>query len=252
MKKTNILIWVGLIVNFFMLGASWYFYSIYPKGSDMYYTLSFDERSIADASVFFLKPFCISIILQVISIFILASFPKVGVAFAVIGSIIMLPLSLIFLVGYFRSYSSRIFEKLTPYNNASPKLSLTFKTSQFYMVGILFIILGVIALFMGLPIGGVFFILGIFYLTNAIRLKNKPLIGIEEDNLILTPSLYSKTYSFPLKSVSLIKDNHRMFKLHINFSGIDKKCSYNKNVIQEGNYSKKLESIFSQIKTESH
>lgn len=66
-----------------------------------------------------------------------------------------------------------------------------------------------------MSVGGLLVCSGIVFISNAMRLKQRVMIGVLDDKLVLTPALYAETCLIPLTDVRLVKENKNVFKLHI-------------------------------------
>jgi len=244
MKRINILVWIGLVINIIMIGgASWISSSLGVFNEE----LNYSERELARMLSFMIVPFCTAVAVQIISLLVLFRKPKLGLALAIIGSIIMLPLSMIFIIGYQFSYERQSNKNFELFYEQPTDIVLKFKWSQLTMQGVLFIALGVIVGILGVGIGWLVAAAGLFALCNSFRLKNRIMIGMVKDKLVLTPTIYSGTYLIPLADVFLIKEDGRLFKLHIKSATNDRKCTYRKGMIEGKVYQGLLDDIFSKI-----
>lgn len=245
MKGISKLVWAGLALNVGYLGGVWY---LTTQVEDNELTL-FARNAIAFLQ-YFTTPFLVSLLLQMISLPILFKSPKWGLALAITGSIIILPLSLLFLVGYLFSYEkhrNRGLEVFSPGEKNTPSQVLFFKTSMFYVQGGITLPVGLFIMAEGMSAGGLLVCSGIIFICNAIRLKQRVMIGVSDNNVILTPALYADTCLVPLTDVTLIKENKNVFKLHIRSAGVDRKCSFNKKMIYGEDYQTVLAEILSKL-----
>lgn len=244
MKNFNFLLWIGLVINVVILGAAWCF-SISLK--DMMSEISYSQRDMVGFLEFMITPFFVAIIIQVISVFALLKKPKLGLALAIIGSIIMLPLSLVFIAGYLFNYEKVVNNGLATFSKQSVYVGLNFKTSTMTMQGALFVIIGLLVGFIGVGTGWLIFGVGVAVLCNSFRLKDRIMIGMTQDMLILTPTLYSDTYLIPLKDVFIIKNDSSVFKIHIKSDVVDRKCTFRKKMIMTEGSPVALDDILSNL-----
>lgn len=245
MKVISKLVWAGLALNICYLGAVVY---LTTQVEDDELTL-FARNAIAFLQ-YFSVPFLISLLLQMISLPILFKSPKWGLALAIIGSLIILPLSLIFLAGYlfsYEKYCNRGLEVFSPTEKNTPAQALKFKTSMFYIQGGISLAIGLFILADGVSVGGLLVCSGIVFISNAMRLKQRVMIGVLDDKLVLTPALYAETCLIPLTDVTLVKENKNVFKLHIHSAGVDRKCSFSKKMIYAEDSQTLLPKIFSKL-----
>ncbi|MTC76261.1 hypothetical protein GKR75_18710 [Providencia sp. wls1919] len=243
MKKFNTVIYIGLIINCLVIASVWYIVDL----MNSQWRLSYDERQLLDVLNWVHYPFMAAIAAQIASLFILDSHPKIGLTIAIISSIVMVPLSLIFLTGYLYAYENRINRSLTEFTGSQANLYIFFKKTQLETLAILYLFIGGIVSFLGLGIGWVLCVVGIVTLCNLRRLKNRILIGADHNNLILTPNLHSKTYLVPLNCVTVLKDNDNLFKLHIITSELNRKITHRKAMLMGNDSSTILNHILAQI-----
>ncbi|MFZ1874580.1 MAG: hypothetical protein WAU54_17645 [Chania sp.] len=248
MNKLSKLIWVGLIVNAALLGAVCFFSA---SAKDIYSELSYSERDLVDVVSLMKIPFIIALAMQIVSLPVLFKVPKAGLTLAIISSLVMLPLSLVFMTGYLFSYEKQCNKNLTLLPQSEKNtltMALSFKTSQLLMQGLLFIALGLfVCFFSGMATGWLVVGAGVLSSCNSFRLKNRTMIGMSQDKLVITPGLFADTYLVPLSDVTLIKEDKRLFKLHIKSAGIDRKCTFRKGLIKEDNYPVVLEGLLSKL-----
>lgn len=248
MNRLTKLVWIGLIVNAVLIAVIWFFSA---SANDMYSELSYEERNLANILSMVKIPLLIAMAVQIISLPVLFKMPKVGLTLAMISSLIMLPLSLIFITGYLFSYEKHCNKNLPILSQGEQNtlaVVLSFKTSRLFMQGLLSIALGLfVCFFSGLAIGWLVAGAGVLALCNSFRLKNRIMVGILQDKLVITPGLFAETYLVPLSEVTLIKENKQIFKLHIKSIGIDRKLTFRKGLIKENNATLMLEDLFSKL-----
>lgn len=244
MKKVNILVWLGLAANILALCLMWF---VLLSTKDIYDELSYSERDVVDILSIMAVPFSVAIFIQLLSLLVLFKSPKIGLALAIIGSVIALPLSMIFAIGYLFCYEQYRNKSLDVLNRQSIDIGLNFKSSHFAFNGLIFITIGLFVGFIGTATGWLVVGAGIVSLCNSFRLRNRILIGVSQDKLIITPALYSDTYLVPLNDVSLIKENKRLFKLRIKSSGVDRICTFRKGMIDGSQSQITLNDILSKL-----
>ncbi len=241
MKSFNLLVWIGLVINITLIGSVGLISSsfILPSGG-----LNYFEQELVSKIV---KLYLISIAVQLISLLVLFKKPKLGLVVAVIGSIIMLPLGVVFLLGYRFSYERHCNKDFEQFQDKKADAALKFRRSQLAIQGLLFIALGLLVGILGVGLAWLVLGMGLFSLCNSFRLKNRIIIGMAQDKLILTPTTYSRTYLIPFANVYLIKETNRSFKLHIKSSTIHRNCTYRKRTIDDKEFPRLLENLLLKI-----
>lgn len=245
--KISKVVWVGLIVNILWFSVVWY---STVSAQDVFDQLNYAERQLFEVLSFLLIPFAISVAVQIISLPVLFKLPKLGLTLAIISSILMLPVSMIFFIGYMFSYEKRRNNGLRPYiasESNRPDNALNFDTSKFAMQGLMFAIIGVVIGFIGVSVGWIVACSGMVALLNSFRLKKHVMIGVLQDQLIITPALYAGTYLVPLSDVTLIKEDKKLFKVQINSAGVNRQCTVRKNMIAQENYQLALDAMLAKL-----
>ncbi len=240
MEKISKLAWTGLAINIILAAIIQFYLS--QNGA----LSSYEELLLEDFIKIVLIIFAISIPMQVISLLLLSKAPKTGRVLAFIATVLMLPLSMIFFIGYLFSYEWRYNRGLTPFNaGAYPPLdvSLGFNVKQFSLSGILCIVLGIVIALLGINVGWVVVVAGVVALFNSFRLENRIMIGVSQDNLIITPALYAETFIIPISDVTLIQDKPQSFKLQIKSGGVDRTCTILKRKHQQPDFGKVIAKI---------
>lgn len=98
MEKISKLAWTGLAINIILAAIIQLYLS--QNGA----LSSYEELLLEDFIKIVLIIFAISIPMQVISLLLLSKAPKTGRVLAFIATVLMLPLSMIFFIGYLFSY----------------------------------------------------------------------------------------------------------------------------------------------------
>ncbi len=248
MKKISLILWIGLLVNIFITCIAWLNLSVAPG--------DYDYDSLNRLWSIILPLFIVALIMQIASIGLLFRAPKAGRIIAGIGAFFMMPIGLIFFMGYMSSYEKKsnqgmaIFPSSEEEENINTEekpssntptegngdenvetnesLKLYFKTTPFFINGVVFIVLGGAIMAMGLGTGGILVGAGVLVLVNGFRLKNRIVIGLSKKELIITPGLYSETYRVPYNNVKVTHMDNRLFKLHIQTPDVDKTCTLRK------------------------
>ncbi|WP_431295542.1 hypothetical protein [Rahnella sp. PAMC 25559] len=231
MNKISKFVWIGLIINVLWLGI---LASIMLEAFNYLW--------------FIIIPFFIAMTFQVVSVSVLFKTSRLGLALAILGSLIMLPFSMVFFIGYLFSYENICNNGLKTYksiDNKKPESELNFNTSKLAMRGLLFVIIGLV--FIGVFVGWLFLCLGLILILNSFRLKNTIMLGLLDNNIIVTPGMNAQTYLIPLSDVMLIKEDKKIVKLHILSAGVNRECSFRKSLIKNENNRSVLGDIISKL-----
>ncbi|ENZ8427121.1 TPA: hypothetical protein N3282_001192 [Klebsiella aerogenes] len=251
MNKIHRLTLIGIIINLAM------FLLVLNEVNSLsdYYGYDRTLRLIKDLVTIVLP---LAIVVQVVSVFLLPKVPRVGIVFAYIGGIAMVPIGLLFLIGYLFSYERYCNANLDVYNpEAEVDISkpedknykLTCDTSRFAPTGAIALCMGVIVLVMGVGIGYLLVAVGILNIWNGVRLKERVMIGLSGDKLIVKPKLYSDTFIVPLNEIVLTGKGVTNDTVSLKFLRTGRAFSVRKKMLAGENIDESLEYIISKIPT---
>ncbi|MEG2041369.1 MAG: hypothetical protein RR068_09700 [Hafnia sp.] len=103
-------------------------------------------------------------------------------------------------------------------------VKLLFKTTPFFVNGVLFMTLGAGVMIMGVGTGGIVVGAGLLALVYSIRLNNRIVFGLAYYVVFIMPGIYSETCRVPLNNVTVKHMDKRVYKLHIQTPEVDKHC----------------------------
>ncbi|NLS56004.1 hypothetical protein [Hafnia alvei] len=247
MKKINVFVWIGLSINIIMGVFLWYVSSM-PQ--EYYDGLSYSERNLIEIMSVMIVPWFICVLMQIASVFVLFKSTTMSLTLAIVGSIIMLPTSCIFLTGYVFSYETERNKKLPVFSiekTPSNEAALYFNVSYIIMLKLVMAGVGVIAIMFGSAIGWLLVVSGVIGWITTFRLKDRIAIGVIHDKLIITMRPCSDTYLVPLSDVMLVKENKNAVVLRINCDDFNRKCTLNKSMLEGENKQVMLDEILSKI-----
>ncbi|KEY57165.1 hypothetical protein [Serratia sp. DD3] len=251
MKKISKIVWFGLLLNAALVTFLWLLSSFVGSGLNYGdYDLTYSEIKSLNIMSYMALPFTIAFLIQLISLPILFKLPKLGLVLAFVGGLVMIPLGLVFLVGFMLSYEKCINNNLVIFSkDIANDVSLAFhyKVASLAIQSIVFIILGVFVCSLGVQTGWLVIGAGLASLFLSFRLKGRIVIGLSQDQLIVTPANYAETYLVPLADVTLIEENEKLFKLHIKSSGVDRKCTLRYASIIEQDYQEGVKKILAKL-----
>lgn len=269
MKRISLTLWVGLLINIIITCIAWFNLSETAGGYD------YDHSHLLWSII--LPLFVVALTMQIASIGLLFLAPKAGRIIAGIGAFFMLPIGLVFFIGYMSSYEKKSNQGMTVFSSSEEEnninaeggtglntpaegitqentemnesMKLYFKTTPFFMNGVVFIVLGGVIMVMGLGTGSILVGAGVLALVNGFRLNNRVVIGLSKNELIITPGIYSETYRVPYNNVKVTHMDNRLFKLHIHTPEVDKACTLRKAWLEgERDYvSAAMENILSKL-----
>ncbi len=247
MKSVNLLVWIGLSLNLVLVLASWFFTVDYQE---LYGELGYRDRMLLDAIAVLRYYFAVSLVLQILSVIFLDKANKLSFGLAIISCLGMLPLSIVFLIGYLFTYNDYVYRGLKTFSlNETGKLDtyLNFATVRYFMLGAFATVAGVFMFFTDMPMSMLIIVVGVLNMINGIRLGPRPVIALMGDNLVFTPALMSNTYIISIEHVDLVESKKGKFKIKLNLEGLEKKITFQKNIMENDKDSSALEKILAKI-----
>ncbi|PKH18546.1 hypothetical protein CIG19_21095 [Enterobacterales bacterium CwR94] len=231
MKRYNKLVWLGMLIVFLeVLAIQWYTYKFFRRYSYYEYQESMLEQILSIVLILCI----VAIILQAITVFVMFKYPKSAMALAYVSTFFTLPMGFVFFVGFLFTREKFAYRELVEFDNDEQdklEIKLLFNTSKLMSLGVLFAVLGVVLVLLGIGMGTLLLSLGILNIIHAKRLKNVVSLGLQGEELVITPSLYSATYRIPVKNVHVLKDNKRIMKLCLSMSD-----SYENSTLQKAQF----------------
>ncbi|ETS30721.1 hypothetical protein BB987_01300 [Photorhabdus temperata] len=204
MKKLSMVLWLGLIIDLIAIGGFFYYLQLQqatPNGLDYQEQEAFKELYPITQLI------AIAIAIQVVSVLLFFVHKKLALFLAMLSGFIMLPVGCVYIIGFLMSYNKLRFAELQLFNSANKKqLSpyLHFRQERFYIVAV---ILGVAAVVqfsifsITASMGVLLVVAAIVSAVNGILLAFRPVLGIYENQLVITPSIFSKTYQLDYKGL---------------------------------------------------
>ncbi|HBT4720773.1 TPA: hypothetical protein MB317_002731 [Klebsiella quasipneumoniae subsp. similipneumoniae] len=250
MKHVHKLAWIGLFVNIIICFVARNL--LLDEGQ-----LNFHSRVDSMWSWLVLALF-IAVVVQALSIMLSGRYPYLAIVLAFIGGIVMIPISMIFLVGSLFSFQKRLYAGFVPWRSTAvagaikgddDQRFLTFNASAFYPQGALALIAGIIILMIGMGIGGVFIAAGILALCNGYRLQKRVVIGVSGESMIFTPGLYADTYIIPLREVVLAERGSHDAKVRLLIPSTGRSITLRKKMLAGDNVSDTFAAILAKLTT---
>ncbi|KAA1183149.1 hypothetical protein [Photorhabdus heterorhabditis] len=232
MKKLSITIWLGLIINLIFLWVIFYCAQLWQTTPD---SLTNEEKTIFEMFSVITMPMAISIGMQAISVLLLFFHRKLALFLAVLSSFITLPWGLVYIIGFIFSYNNFRFAEFQLFNLENRKqlsFYVSFRSGYFYLMAGVLTLLGIFQLIMGVSMGGMLIGVAIVSLFNGIRLTNRPVLGIYGDQLVITPSPFSKTYQVSSKQVTMKKKGKNTISFLIQTDSLKETVKIKRNLIK--------------------
>ncbi|KOY60520.1 hypothetical protein AM629_18835 [Photorhabdus heterorhabditis] len=233
MKKLSIVLWLGLIIDLLFIGG--FFYYVQLQQTDLN-SLTYQDQEALKEFYPIAKLAAIAIAIQIVSVLLLFVHKNLALFLAMLSGCITLPLGCMYIIGFLMSYNNFRFAELQTFNSVNRKqLSsyLCFRQERFYITTV---ILGVAAFFQfsisTSPMWILLVVAAIASAFNGIRLTNRPVLGIYGDQLVITPSPFSKTYQVSSKQVTMKKKGKNTISFLIQTDSLKETVKIKRNLIK--------------------
>lgn len=232
MNKFNMYVWIGLAINIALLVTL-----IYMLQTDEL-TVGFSHEPSGNAlkfMKFLIVIAAISVPLQIISMLTMSYWPQTSMVLAFLGSLVFIPISLVFIFGMTFSATRWRFRKFEPSSPlATYDICLNFTNQRNAFLSGIMLLLGIVLFAMGQSLGMFLIVLAIFRYIIGRRINGTPLLAIKNKTLIFRPTFFSDSYQIPLDAVTVGKEKKSYFYLLINHQGlIGKFVFYHKDIQQD-------------------
>ncbi|MCW2258187.1 hypothetical protein M2263_004278 [Providencia alcalifaciens] len=239
MNKFNLYVWVGLVLNIVLLGTLVYMIQsgeLIIDGSDGAKNTELMKILIIIA--------CISLPIQIISMMIMSYKPRLAIAVALISSLALMPITIVFMCGMIFSATRWRFHQLTTFDHTIKidfDVNLPINNRNNTLRSIVLGAVSVIFIVLSQSLGMFLLVLAIILFILGRQLNGSPYLAIKDNYFYIRPSLFAFCYRIPLKDVSYTKNNkgkitfgvktgQNMIQLSTNLMNID---TGNKNKIEE-------------------
>ncbi|MEK9495205.1 hypothetical protein V2H77_01780 [Photorhabdus sp. P32] len=241
MKKLSMVLWLSLIIDLIAIGG--FFYYLQPQQATLN-GLDYQEQEALKELYPIAKLIAIAIAIQMVSVLLLFVHKKLALFLAMLSGFMTLPLGFVYIIGFLFSYNNCRFDgfplfKLVNKKQLSPYLH--FRQERFYIITVLLGVAAIIQLSaevsMGnigfvVPIGKVLASAAIVFAFNGIRLAFRPVLGIYGNQLVITPSAFSKTYQVDCKQVLMKKKGEKTISFVIQTNSLKEVVNINRNLIE--------------------
>ncbi len=203
MNKFNLYVWVGLILSASILGA-------------LLYMLQTGEMTLegpaGSANPELMKTLmiiaCVSFPLQIVSMMVLNYKPTFAIVLAVVSSVALMPITIVFAMGMVFSAIRWRYHQLTPFDttiNVPFDVSIPMNKRSNTMMVFPIAILGIVLIVLSQSLGMFLFVLAIFLGFFGKKASSTTYLAIKDSHFYIRPNIFAYCYRIPLKDVKYIK-----------------------------------------------
>ncbi|MEX5891756.1 hypothetical protein AB6H11_14240 [Providencia vermicola] len=204
MNKFNLYVWVGLELNISLLGSLLYMLQtgeLIIDGSD--------GAQNAHLMRILMIIACVSFPIQLISMMIMSYKPRVAIGVALISSLALMPITIVFLCGMIFSAIRWRFHQL---ESVDPTIKVDFDTNLVFnnrhntLRAIIVGVLGAVFVVLSQSLGMFLIVLAILLFILGKRIHGTPYVATKGSYFYIRPSLFSLYYRIPLKDVTYLRN----------------------------------------------
>ncbi|NHB94663.1 hypothetical protein [Photorhabdus cinerea] len=232
MKKLSIVLWLGLIIDLIAIGGFFYYLQLQQTALD---SLTYQDQEALKEFYPIAKLIVIAIAIQIVSVLLLFVHKKLALFLAMLSGCITLPLGCMYVIGFLMSYNNFRFAELQTFDSVNRKqLSpyLCFRQERFYITTVILGVAAVVQFSITASMGILLVVAAIASAFNGIRLTNRPVLGIYGDQLVITPSLFSKTYQVSSKQVTMKRKGKNTISFIIQTDSLKETVNIKLNLIK--------------------
>ncbi|HHR6130259.1 TPA: hypothetical protein ACS72K_001865 [Providencia alcalifaciens] len=234
MNKFNLYVWVGLILSASILGA-------------LLYMLQTGEMTLegpaGSANPELMKILmiiaCVSFPLQIVSMMVLNYKPTFAIVLAVVSSVALMPITIVFAMGMIFSAIRWRYHQLTPFDttiNVPFDVSIPMNKRSNTMMVFPIAILGIVLIVLSQSLGMFLFVLAVFLGFFGKKASTTTYLAIKDAHFYIRPNIFAYCYRIPLKDVKYIKTEKGKLFFIAQVDGEEIKLSANPmNVTPEDN-----------------
>ena len=203
MNKFNLYVWVGLILSASILGA-------------LLYMLQTGEMTLegpaGSSNPELMKTLmiiaCVSFPAQIVSMMVLNYKPTLAIIIAIISSVALMPITIVFVMGMIFSAIRWRYHQLTPFDttiNVDFDIRLTMDKRRNTMTVIPLAILGIVLIVLSQSMGMFLFVLAAFLGYFGKKACTTTYLAVKGDHFYIRPNIFAFCYRIPLKDVTYLK-----------------------------------------------
>ncbi|MGO2337033.1 hypothetical protein [Providencia sp.] len=203
MNKFNLYVWVGLVLSASILGTLVYMIQtgeLIVDGSN--------GAANAELMKTLMIIACVSFPIQILSMMLMSYKPRLSIAVAIISSIALMPITIVFAMGMVFSAIRWRYHQLTPFDttiNVDFDISLPFNKRQNTLIVIPLAIVSIAFIILSQSLGMFLFVLTILIGFFGKRASNSIYLAIKDAHFYIRPNIFAHCYRIPLKDVTYVK-----------------------------------------------
>ncbi len=214
MNKFNLYVWVGLILSASILGA-------------LLYMLQTGEMSLegpaGSANPELMKTLmiiaCVSFPLQIVSMMVLNYKPTFAIVLAIISSIALMPITIIFAMGMIFSAIRWRYHQLTPFDttiNVPFDINIPMNKRNNTIMVFSIAILGIVLIVLSQSLGMFLFVFAVFLGFFGKKASSSTYLAIKDNHFYIRPNIFAYCYRIPLSDVFYVKSHKGKLYFHVN------------------------------------
>ncbi|MBP6121044.1 MULTISPECIES: hypothetical protein [Providencia] len=202
MNKFNLYVWVGLVLNVSILGSLLYLLQTGELVID-----GSNGAPNADLMKTLMIIACVSFPVQLISMVIMSYKPRLSIAIAIISSLALMPITIVFTMGMIFSAIRWRYHQLTAFDttiNIDFDVSVPFNKRKNSIIIAVLGVTSVALIILSQSLGMFLFVLTIFLGIFGKKASNSVYLATKDNYFYIRPSIFAYCYRIPLADVSYV------------------------------------------------
>ncbi|HFF1653332.1 TPA: hypothetical protein ACGBIO_001001 [Providencia rettgeri] len=203
MNKFNIYVWVGLVLSASILGSLLYMINageLVIDGSNGAANHELMKTLMIIA--------CVSFPIQIVSMMVMAYKPKLSIVLAIISSVALMPITIVFAMGMIFSATRWRYRQLEPFDTSlnvgfTEKVEFNKRNNRIVVISLGIISIAFILLSQSL--GMFLFVLTIFLGYFGKKASDNLYLAVKDAQFYIRPNIFAHCYRIPLKNVTYVK-----------------------------------------------
>lgn len=213
MNKFNLYVWVGLAFNTALLGLLLYMLHVGELVID-----GSDGAKNADLMRVLVIIACASFPVQLISLMIMSYKPRLAIGVAIISSLALMPITIVFVCGMIFSAIRWRYHQLATFDNTIKTdfdINLPYNNRHNTLRAIILGAVSVILIILSQSVGMFLLALAIILFYLGHRINGTLYVAVKDHYFYIRPSLFGLCYRIPLKDLTYQKNERNTVRFHL-------------------------------------
>lgn len=203
MNKFNVYVWVGLVLSASILGSLLYMI----QGGELVVDGS-NGAANAELMKTLMVIACVSFPVQIISMMVMTYKPRLSIVLAVLSSLALMPITIVFTMGMIFSATRWRYHQLNQFDttlNVQFDQRVEFNKRNNRILVVALGLISITFIILSQSLGMFLFVLTIFLGYYGKKAGDNIYLAVKDSHLYIRPNIFAYCYRIPLKEVKYIK-----------------------------------------------